>query len=423
MVRRLLAMLCLGVSVAISQWSGYLSSTQGFNTNPLYNYAEQSDQLNQSYLELNLGLGEGLSRGRISYVGSLSLFNQLSDRNYYEQSLQGEYVLQYLEGNGETDDVGASGNRVVLGNTLTLQAKLGARHDKEVYNAYDNYGGSATASYRAMTSGKGFVLVSDEFGYRHYLNVPALSNILDIAQVRIGGTFARGFEGSFLALAGLKHFSGETIDTSTVEVATVSTSTGTGSGNGNGKGKGKVISGTGTPAQGSSKKKAIVVNPTSTNAFIVAVGGNVEAKWKSGSIGAEAIVRFNLSDSARYVAQFANTLGLGEDIYNDFFSYRGPEAKLLYTQMLPLGLSLRFSGEYAHRTFLAPAFDLEGLQVADNRVDIRTAGEVILSRSFELSDALSLDVMLTGAAVSSRSNDQYNDYSVQSVSLGVGLGF
>jgi hypothetical protein len=421
MVRKLFTLLCLGVSVAASQWSGYLSSTQGFNTNPLYNYAEQSDQLNQSYLELNLGLGEGLSRGRISYIGSLTLFNQLSDRNYYEQFLQGEYLQQFPEGKG--NDGRSAGDETFFGNTLTLQAKLGARHDKDVYSQYDNYGGSATASYRAMTGGKAFVLVSNEFGFRQYLNVPALSNILDIVQLRVGGSQARGLGGSLLALAGLKHFSSQKIDTSTVEVATASTPMGTGSGNGNGNGNGKKISGTTTPGQGSSKKKAIVVNPTSTNAFILGVGGDLEAKWKSGSIGAEAIVRFNLSDSARYVAQFANTLGLGEDIYNDFFSYRGPEVRVLYTQTLPLGLSLRLSGEYAHRTFLAPAFDLQGVQVADNRVDIRTSGEVILSRSFELTDALSLDVMLAGAVVSSSSNDQYNDYSVGSVSLGVGLGF
>jgi hypothetical protein len=247
MVRRLFTLLCLGMSVATSQWSGYLSSTQGFNTNPLYNYAEQSDQLNQSYLELNLGLGEGLSRGRISYIGSLTLFNQLSDRNYYEQFLQGEYVRQFPAGRGE--DGGSAGDETSFGNTLTLQAKLGARHDKDVYSQYDNYGGSAVASYRAMTGGKTFVLVSNEFGFRQYLNVPGLSNILDIAQVRVGGSFARGLEGRLLALAGLKHFSSQKIDTSTVEVATGSTPMGTGNGNGNGK----KISGTTTPGQGSSK--------------------------------------------------------------------------------------------------------------------------------------------------------------------------
>jgi hypothetical protein len=417
----MLVLLCLGVSAAGAQWSGYISSTQGYNTNPLYNYATQSDQLNQSYLELNWALGEYVSRGTIGYIGSLTLFNQLSDRNYYEHVLQGEYVRLFPKREWAGDDGGPPSEKTFFGNTLTLQAKLGARHDRDIYREYDNYGGAATVSYKAMMGGGAFTAGSNEIGFRRYLNVPDLSNILDVAQVRVGGSFTRGLEGSLVASAGVKHFTSQTIDTSTVEVATTSTSPGTGNGNGNGNGK--KISGTTDPGQGSSKKNAIVVNPTSVNAFILGVGGDFEAKWTSGSVRAEAMVRFNLSDSARYVAQFANTLGLGEDIYNDFFSYRGPEVKLIYTQTLPLGLSLRLAGEYAHRTFLAPAFDLQGVQVAGNRVDIRTSGEVILSRNFALTEALSVDVTFAGAVVFSSSNDQYNDYAVRNVSLGIGFGF
>jgi hypothetical protein len=416
--------ICCAVSFATAQWNGYISSTQGFNTNPLYNYSEQSDQLNQSYLELGWNTGEGVSRGRIGYIGSLVLFNQISDRSYYEHTIQGEYIHLFpkREWKGEDD---LPSIETFSGNALKIQAKIGARHDKEMYKEYDNLGGSATVSYKALVGRWTYIIVANELGYRRYDNVPDLSNLVDIPQVRFGGTLAKGVEGSLFVSGGIKHFTSSTIDTSVVEVAGTgtSTTTGTGTGNGNGKGKGKGITPVSTPGQGSPKKNAIVVNPTSTNAFILGLGGDLGAKWKSGSAAAEAVLRINLSDRARYVAQFANTLGLGEDIYNDFFSYEGPEFKLSVTQSLPLGVSLRLAGEYARRTFLAPAFDLEGVEVADSRLDVRAAGEIVISRGFELSDALSIDVMITGAVVSNNSNDVYNDYSVRGISIGVGFSF
>jgi hypothetical protein len=414
MLGKVAALGILGVSVVSAQWGGYLSSTYGYNTNPLYNYDQRSDQLNQGYLELKWGAGEGISRGQVMYVGSIMLFNQIGDRTYYEHSLQGDYMHRYPEREWKGQNGEPPSDETFSGSILALRAKIGARHDREAFREYDNVGGTITGSFKSMTAGTSFTLLTNELGYRRYVYVPELSNILDLLTAKVGATLGGGITGSVFVAGGVKHFTTGTFDSTSIF------DTYTTPGNGNGKGKG---AGNSSPGQGSQKKVGVVVNPSTANAFIVDLGGELESTWDSGSILAVAHMRINLSDSARYVAQFANTLGLSEDIYNDFFSYQGPELKLTFRHQLPLRLSIQLSGEMARRTYLAPAFDLSGTAFPGNRVDTRFSGEFYLSRYFALTDAVGFDLALSGGALSNRSNDEYNDYTVFTIALGLGIGF
>ena len=393
-VRGILVVLLLACSSTVAQVSGYLSSLQGYNTNPLYNYAEQSDQLNQSYLELNWSTRDAASRARVGYIGSLVLFNQIRERTYYEHFLVGEYSKAYPRAKPAPAEDEPPPLETLYANLLTLQAKAGARHDREPFIAYDNIGIAGTASYKIMPSRGSFVTFSNELGYRGYPNVTELSNILDLLTVKGGGSLGGTVTGALVVQAGLKHFTKAVVDSTLIDEGT-------------------------DPGAGT----AIVVSPSSANAVIVTVGGEMTAPWSSGSLTATAVVRFNLSDSARYVAQFANTLGLNEDIYNDFFSYEGPEVQLTLKQTLPLGITLSLSAEYAARTYFAPAFDLAGNEVEPNRVDRRFAAEFYASRYVEIGGGIGIDLVLAGTLVSSQSNDEYNDYAVRSIALGLGVGF
>ncbi len=414
MLGKAAGLVMLVVSTVSAQWGGYLSSTQGYNTNPLYNYDERPDQLNQGYLELKWGAGEEISRVQVMYVGSLMLFNQIGDRTYYEHFLQGDYLHRFPTREWKGQNGEPPSDETFVGNTLSLRAKFGARHDREAFREYDNVGGTVTGSIKFMSARTSFTLLTNELGFRYYVYVPELSNVLDLLTAKIGGPLGGGIEGSVFAAGGIKHFTTGTFDsTSLFETYTTP-------GNGNGKGKG---AGNSSPGQGSQKKGGVVVNPSTANAFIIDLGGELGSTWGSGSLLAVARIRVNLSDSARYVAQFANTLGLSEDIYNDFFSYQGPELKLTFRQQLPLRLSLQLSGEMARRTYLAPAFDLAGNALPGNRVDTRFSGEFYLSRYVELTDAVGFDLALSGGALSNRSNDEYNDYTVFTIALGVGIGF
>jgi hypothetical protein len=390
LVWKVSVMILFGTSAAMAQLSGYLSSLQGFNTNPLYNYAEQSDQLNQTYLELNWTTAENLSRTRVGYIGSLMLFNQIRERTYYEHFVVGEYVRAFPRGKPVADSAEPPPLEARHANILSFQGKVGSRHDRKEFEEYDNVSVAGVVSYKIMPTGGGFITLSNELGYRGYPHVSELSNVLDLLTVKGGGRIGGAVSGALSVQAGMKHFTKSVIDSSLIEEG---------------------------------NNGAIVVSPSSANAFILGVGGEIVTAWNSGSLTAAGVVRFNLTDSARYVTQFANTLGLNEDLYNDFFSYEGPEFQLTLKQTLPLSISMTLSGEYAVRTYFAPAFDLAGNAIEPNRIDRRFSAELYASRYFELGGIVGLDVVLSGTLVSSQSNDEYNDYTVRSIALGVGFGF
>jgi hypothetical protein len=326
----------------------------------------------------------------VGYIGSLVLFNQIRERTYYEHFLVGQYSKAYPRAKPEPAEDEPPPLETLHANLLTLQAKGGARHDREPFSAYDNISLAGTASYKIMPSRGSFITFSNELGYRGYPNVSELSNILDLLTVKGGGSLEGRVTGALVVQAGMKHFTQSAVDTTYAD---------DGSSNG------------------------VVVNPTSANAFILGLGGEIILPWSTGSLTVATMVRFNLTDSARYVAQFANTLGLNEDIYNDFFSYEGPEVQLTLKQTLPLGITLSLSAEYANRKYFAPAFDLVGNEVEPNRVDHRFAAEFYASRYVEIDGEIGIDLVLAGTLVSNQSNDEYNDYTVRSIAFGLGVGF
>jgi hypothetical protein len=114
---------------------------------------------------------------------------------------------------------------------------------------------------------------------------------------------------------------------------------------------------------------------------------------------------------------------LNGDIYNDFFSYGGPEVKVGSHQALPFGIQLSVRTEMQRKKFLAPALDLDGYQTTANRVDVRGVAEGTLSRVFPLKNGVALELTLSGGASRNQSNDAYNDYSLFYYSGSVGIGF
>ncbi|MFZ1705790.1 MAG: hypothetical protein WAT79_15695, partial [Saprospiraceae bacterium] len=125
----------------------------------------------------------------------------------------------------------------------------------------------------------------------------------------------------------------------------------------------------------------------------------------------------------RYLAQYANTTFLTEDIYNDYFSYEGYEIKSQITQKLFYDIELKLDLSFQQKLFGAPALDLIGNKTADQRVDLRTFSELYISRYFNLSDNVGMGVALSSGFVRNQSNDAYNDFSAYYISLSIGFGF
>jgi hypothetical protein len=114
---------------------------------------------------------------------------------------------------------------------------------------------------------------------------------------------------------------------------------------------------------------------------------------------------------------------LTEDIYLDYFSYAGSEFRTSISQRLPLDLNMQLALEGARRTYVAPAVDLNGVESAPERIDLRGSAEVTLSRYFELGEGLGLDLHLIVTALRNQSNDAYNDFGLASVAAGLGVGW
>jgi hypothetical protein len=188
------------------------------------------------------------------------------------------------------------------------------------------------------------------------------------------------------------------------------------SSNGQGKGKG-LLSGTGNG------KKDLLVNASSVNTLQLHVGVGAAWRWEDGSVQSEFLYRIDPGSSTRVLAQYTNTTMLSEDLYNDFFSHAGPEAKLSFRQQLPLGFSVSFEVLAQRREYLSPAFSLDGIVTAARRVDLHGGVEVSLSHALALGENFGVDVGLVGGFSRNQSNDVYNDFSGHHYSLTVGMGF
>jgi hypothetical protein len=159
------------------------------------------------------------------------------------------------------------------------------------------------------------------------------------------------------------------------------------------------------------------------NSFQIALGIAGGKDWKGGGMDLGFIYRLDPGSNTRLLAQAANSTILGEDIYNDSFSYAGPELSCALHQELPVSLRLNVAAEGGIRNYHAPAYDLTGVEVDPDRVDERGSIQLSIARSFPLGADLTLDLTLSFSAMRNSSNDVYNDYSAQSAGIGVALGF
>ncbi|MBP1656711.1 MAG: hypothetical protein H6Q31_1312 [Bacteroidetes bacterium] len=416
----------VGASRSPAQVSGFMSASYGYHRNPLYNYEMIPDQLRQSYLELTYAHPVGNGTISAGYVGGLMIFNAFTDRNYYEHNGRLTYLQAFgsipraprsvnpesideEEGEEEKAEEEEIADTDSVRSYFDVNARIGGRHDKAVFREFDNIGTSLTAGYR-FRIGSLFMRIHNDFGMRSYANLTELSNISDVLTVQLGRFSQGGLTAGVLAQGGIKHFTNDVYDTTRFE----SKRTYVVKDNGKGKGGAKLVE----PSD-----KNILVNSATTTASQLAGGVFAGSSWTAGSLMAELLYRYNTGSGTRYLAQYANTSMLNEDIYNDFFSYDGPSGRIVYRQSLPLGLQSIVTVEAVRKRFSAPALNLNGDQIADNRIDLNGSADLWLSRYFELPGGLGLDVALSAGVVRNQSNDDYNDFSLSQFGMSLGVGF
>jgi hypothetical protein len=423
----LFALTLLGAATATAQVGGFASLTYGYHSDPMYNYETIPDQLRQGYLELQYTAPAGSGVLSAGYVGGLMIFNEFTDRNYLEHSLRlgyrdifGRKITdgQHLpaedgEANDEDEDEDEEEEPPVdvdsVRTYLDLQLRGSARHDKDAFREFNNTGVSQSSVIR-FPLGAWYLRVMNDAGYRSYQNIPELSNVTEYLTVQTGRVFWNVLNAGVAVAGGVKYYTTDMYDTTQYE----STRTYVEKASGKGKGGAKLVESSG---------KKILTNAATTISWQVAGGVFASYTWTGGSLAVDGWYRFNPGKATRYLAQYVNSTMLNEDIYNDFFAYTGTEGRMVYQQDLPFGVRSTLTVTLARRQFSAPALDLEGNELGNNRRDIHGIAEVWVSRFVPLGDGLGLDVAVSGGWARNRSNDAYNDYGLYQAGLSVGVGF
>jgi hypothetical protein len=292
---------------------------------------------------------------------------------------------------------------------LGIVAFVGARHDKEAFREFDNTGAGLTADFR-FRLGSLFMRVSNEAGYRSYAYLSELSNITESVRLQIGKQWTGGGTAGIQVVGGVKYFTTDSYDTTRFEPSRTYVE----KANGKGKGGAKLV----VPSE-----KQILVNAATTTTVQLAAGAFAGVRWTGGTLDLDLLYRHNPGDGTRYLAQYANTSILSEDIYNDYFSSDGPAVRLRGTQALPLGLQAIVTLDAARKRFSAPALRLDGETNAEKRVDLHSSAELWLSRYIALSESLGIDLALSVGAARNESNDDYNDFALIQVAMSFGIGF
>lgn len=394
---------------SFAQLSVYNSLSYGYFKNPLYNYQELSDQLKQTYTEIGYTKQFTMSRLNFNYVSGLVAFNRFEDRNYYEHNLSSSYSVAFNE-NESDEDYDQKDFEDSTDKYLDFTLKVGGRHDKEIFKDFNNFGANLYSSYRFMINDDYFLQISNSFGFRDYSNITVLSNITDVLSFQIGNTLNQSFNYGLNVSGGFKYYTESIYDTSKFEASRSFTT--------KSSGKGKTGANVTVPSE-----KSILTTPQSNGTTQFTADIFMKTYWGTNSLQANFLYRYNPNTLVRYLAQYANTTFLTEDIYNDYFSYEGFEVQTRLIQKIFYDIEIRLDVAFQQKKFGAPALALIGTQVADQRLDLRTFTEAYISKYFNLSDNLGLGLALSSGFVRNQSNDAYNDFSSFYLSFSVGLGF
>ncbi len=407
---------CLGGS-GQAQFSSYVSATYGYQSNPLYDYRQISDPVQSAYMELAYA-AENFS---VKYAGGLTLFNQLTDRNYLDHSVL--FALSFPPPVSEVADTSGSGEDAVegeeaapspdsLGASGGISLRVTGRHDKVPYRQFDNASGGITGSVRWGFDGWNLRLSADA-GVRKYPLTNELSNASGVVAARLTSGTGEGWSAGVGAQAGVKRFLAAAFDSGgTTHAITYDTVLVPGSGM-----TGAIV------AVPTASAAATIVNPDVRTTGQVAGSFTVGYGWKAGSLSTELLYRYNVTTATRILSRTADTSPINEDLYNDFFSYGGLESRLTLRQKLPASVQVTVAVNHLRKRFGAPAYDLLGAQIAGTRMDNRTEVEFYVSRYFPLSEDLGMDLAISGGAVRNESNDRYNDFSGWMMGFSVGVGF
>ncbi|MCX6155955.1 MAG: hypothetical protein NT007_17545 [Candidatus Kapabacteria bacterium] len=398
------------VSKSFGQLSGYTSLGHGYYSNPLYSYLMQSSRASQGYIELNYGLPLKSDLFAVKYVGSLSIFNQIQERNYYDHRISAGYTfvfdrlspirlcaLRDSSENEENDSLEAEAKddstEVFDDSTskyLSFRLKGGSRIDHSVFREFDNWHSGFAASYRLMIFDSLYLRLDNDLAIRKYYILPTLSNLTNLFSLSFGSKTSPIVNYGLSLSFGVKHFVNEYKDTLYDRFL---------------------------------DSNFISYQPDELLQFTPSF--YYSRKFGQVEVSGEIHYNKNFQKNARFIVPDDTTdyRYVNEDIYNESYSYEGLGGRLKYKHLLPLNIQLGLGLDVQQKHLGYAGYSLIGDTVAARRFDLRTNVDFSLSRYFEVYKNLSAELILLAGYDRNQSNDEFNNYYLYYWLIGLGVGF
>jgi hypothetical protein len=451
--RAILTMTLTTPVILFGQMSGYVSVSGSQDANPLCNYQQLSDRLFQSYLLLNLSSAGSTTHLRVQYEGGMTLFNQFELRNYLDHTLRARFLYRpspsgpsiaapglsdtrapslldegeeqetdsmdaaadsleeeanYSQGSASDEQTPFDPDSDTLAGVWETALSLGARHNKDAFADFNNVGGDFTFGYTFDAfRGLRFQIVN-RLTIRSYPGVEELSNWTENLSLLAAGTPGSQFHWSIEAVAGWKMYIRDQYDSTKYEpVKTYSYA----------PGKGKLGGIIKVPSG-----KVILLDASAKNT--AQLTAELQLGYRSEPFHSLLKIRYryNPSPGSRTIVQNQSASLLTDDLYNEYFSYGGPEGELQLGTNLIWDIRVNILGEIHDKKYSVPAMMVTGDELPELRRDMTTRLGIQFSRSITVGSQ-SIEVSLMSSFVQNQTNDEYNNFTGTQIGLGLGYGF
>ncbi len=380
------------IAATPSPFSLYASFSSRYDRNPLCNYQKLGDLLWQSYHEFKYLVPVSTNLLSVKYIGGLTLFNSLAERNYYESMLTGKYRIPFSQHESAISD-DAADDRFEKFSSLNISVSASARFDKHFYKDYDNHGLVLAISFKKPVTDSLFFYVRNTACLRKYETSSELSNAMELISAGVSGKLDGNFTYDFSLQGGIKEYFETLIDTLI-----------TGYTNNN----------TAQPVY------SFTAQPKRT--YHSSLNFRLMKSWETSSLQLTMGYTTNFNSKARFLRKNIDKPRLTEDLYYDYFSYTGEDARIEYQTPIPFDIRMNVGAELHVNELYLPAFTLSGIKTAENRHDILSSLSATFSRYFDSGLGFGYELNLSGGYTRRMSKDEYNDFSSYYTSAGVSIG-
>lgn len=380
----------------------------------------------------------------LSYNGSLSLFRDLTSRNYHVHVLTLTSLFHFVADDPEEEEDEDDGSNdqdsseveedsslaivtpviqklpvtIVHSDSgdrfLTFSLTGASQFDKEAFSEFDNSKIAGTVTFRQPLGLLISARPSYSLSYHSYPNLPGLTNSENIFSLLMGTNYLHNGWIAGNVAYGIK---GYTASTYTYTV-----------GSSGQAGHGKPGAG-----GGGGRTKTYTLNTPSVRQFSASV------QWEQSLVpDTRLLAQYNFfgwpSSTARILPQqiqsaleqqgAIGTFTSSNDIFDDHYGYLGNGVALQVQQTIPFSINLTIKGDFQKKTYTVPANDLsDTVQVADNRVDRRFEIEINISKTIPFGEGKSVKPRIETHYLRNKSNAPYYDFDKNTFLIGVELNF